>query len=76
MIKFEDKNSKLIFLVLLIVTVGLITYFRVRIQLIVGPEFDGFDFLANSALFAGKSIGYSDLLRPPLLSFSIPIFPI
>ncbi|AUB56983.1 hypothetical protein BK008_00705 [Methanobacterium sp. MZ-A1] len=74
MMKFEDKNSKLVFLVLLIITVSLITYFRVRIQLIVGPEFDGFDFLANSALFAGKSIGYSDLLRPPLLSFLASLY--
>ncbi len=72
--KFEYKNSKLVFLVLLILTVSIITYFRVNIQLVVGPEFDGFDFLANAALFAGKSIGYTDLLRPPLLSFLTSIY--
>ncbi|NYB51984.1 MAG: glycosyltransferase family 39 protein [Methanobacteriaceae archaeon] len=72
--KFEDNNSKIVFLLLLIVTVCLITYFRVNIQLIVGPEFDGFDFLSNAALFAGKSIGYSDILRPPFLPFLTSLY--
>ncbi|EKQ52696.1 MAG: hypothetical protein B655_1652 [Methanobacterium sp. Maddingley MBC34] len=72
--KFEDNHFKWFFLVLLILTVGLITYLRVRIQMDLGPEFDVYDLLANAALFAGKGIGFSDLLRPPFLSFLTSIY--
>ncbi|MGI6483578.1 MAG: glycosyltransferase family 39 protein [Methanobacterium sp.] len=38
------------------------------------PAYDTYDLLANAALFAGKGIGYSDLLRPPLLPFLTSIY--
>lgn len=72
--KFEDKHAQWVFLILLILTVGLITYYRIKMQLYLWPAYDTFDLLANAALFAGKGIGYSDLLRPPLLPFLTSIY--
>lgn len=67
--KFKIQNlNNWILLLLLIVIVGTITYYRVRIQMDIGPPYDTFDYLANAAEFAGQSIGYSDP-RPPFLSF-------
>ena len=40
----------------------------------LGPGWDTYDFLSNALLFAGKDTGYSDLVRPPLLSFLTSIF--
>jgi len=50
----------------------IITYSKIKIQLVIGPTYDTYDFLANAAEFAGKSIGYSDL-RPPFISYLISI---
>jgi len=72
--KFEENHLKWFFLTLLILIVGLIIYFRVNMQLYLWPSYDTFDLLANAALFAGKGIGYSDLLRPPLLPFLTSIY--
>ena len=69
-----ENNSKWVFLVLLIIIIGLFTYLRVNIQFHLGPEFDVYDLLANAALFAGKGIGFSDMLRPPLLPFLTSIY--
>lgn len=70
--KFTNITKKTLYnwglFVLLIIILIIITYYRVRIQTYVGPPYDTFDFLANAAEFAGKSIGYSDP-RPPFLSF-------
>lgn len=74
MIKFEDKHTPWVFLIILIILVGLITYWRVILQLYLWPAYDTYDLLANAALFAGKGIGYSDLLRPPLLPFLTSIY--
>lgn len=74
MIKLEDKHTPWVFLIILIIVVGLITYWRVILQLYLWPSYDTYDLLANAALFAGKGIGYSDLLRPPLLPFLTSIY--
>jgi 4-amino-4-deoxy-L-arabinose transferase-like glycosyltransferase len=34
----------------------------------IGPIWDTYDLLANAAFYAGKDIGYYDLLRPPVMS--------
>jgi 4-amino-4-deoxy-L-arabinose transferase-like glycosyltransferase len=44
------------------------------LQLYLWPAYDTYDLLANAAQFAGKGIGYSDLLRPPLLPFLTSIY--
>lgn len=54
--------------------VSLITYYRIRIQIEIGPCWDTFDFLANALVFSGKGFGYSDLTRPPFISFLTSIF--
>lgn len=74
MVEFEDKHVSWVFLIILLLTVGLITYFRVKMHLYLWPAYDTYDLLANAALFAGKGIGYSDLLRPPLLPFLTSIY--
>ncbi len=51
----------------------MITYYRILVQIDIGPVFDSFVFLSNALVFAGHSKGYSDLLRPPLFSFIISL---
>ncbi len=74
MLEKLENHSKWVFLILLILIVGMFTYLRVNIQFHLGPEFDVYDLLANAALFAGKGIGFSDMLRPPLLPFLTSIY--
>lgn len=66
--------SKWLFLIILIGIVGTYTYFKVKLQIDIGPVSDTFDLLSNAALFAGKGIGYTDLNRPPVLSLLTSIF--
>lgn len=40
----------------------------------IGPIWDTYDFLSDALLFAGQGTGYSDLTRPPLISFLTSIF--
>ncbi len=72
--KFKEKHVKWVFLILLVLIVGFITYWRVKMHLYLWPTYDTYDLLANAALFAGKGIGYSDLFRPPLLPFLTSIY--
>ncbi|MDD3754802.1 MAG: hypothetical protein PHQ17_09635, partial [Methanobacterium sp.] len=74
MIKSKNKHNSWVFLVILVLIVGLITYYRLKMHLYLWPAYDTYDLLANAALFAGKGIGYSDLLRPPLLPFLTSIY--
>ena len=67
-------NVSLISLALLITVVSLITYYRIKIQMDLGPIWDTYDFLSDALLFAGQGTGYSDLTRPPLLPFLTSIF--
>lgn len=67
--KIKSNLHHWTFFILLIIFLIIITYFRLKIQIMsIGPEFSVYDFLANAALFAGKNIGYFSL-RPPFLSF-------
>lgn len=70
----KSHFSPLIFLVLLTVILGLITYQCFQIQLNIGPVWDTYDLLADAALFAHQSIGYYDLVRPPVLPFITSLF--
>ena len=65
----SKKYSSHILLAALVIIVSLITYYRVKIQMDLGPIWDTYDFLSNALLFAGQGTGYSDLTRPPVLSF-------
>ena len=51
----------------------MITYYRILLQINIGPVFDSFVFLSNALVFTGHSTGYSDLLRPPIFSFIISL---
>lgn len=74
--KSENKRTDIIknyivpcvLLVILAVIVSWITYYRIKIQINVGPGWDTYAFLANALEFAGRGIGYTELERPPFLS--------
>ena len=70
---FAENFNTFIFLIALIFLVCIITYFRILVQIDIGPVSDSFDFLSNALVFAGQGIGYSDLLRPPFFSFIISL---
>lgn len=72
--KVLDSYSSYIFFILLALIVSVITYYRVLVQIGIGPTWDTYDFLSNALVFAGQGTGYADLLRPPLLSFLTSIF--
>lgn len=67
------KYNSYILLCVLIVIIGIITYYRVMIQSYSGPISDACDFLSNALVFAGQDTGYSDLIRPPFFSFLLSI---
>ncbi|CDG65353.1 MAG: hypothetical protein PWQ15_296 [Methanobacterium sp.] len=73
-LKINSLRSKWFFLILLALTVSVIAYYRVKLQIDLGPVFDTYDYLANAAYFAGKGIGFTDFNRPPLLSFLTSFF--
>lgn len=54
---------------ILIIISCVIVFFRVNIQIQMGPIWDTFDFLSNAMYFAGYGFGYFDLTRPPVLPF-------
>jgi len=68
------KYSHYISFILLFLIVSIITYYRVMIQINLGPIWDTYDFLSNALVFAGQGIGYADLTRPPFLSFLTSLF--
>ena len=71
---FIKKNRiSIIFLLILTIIVSLITYYRILIQIDIGPVYDSFVFLSNALVFTGHTNGYSDLMRPPLFSFIISL---
>ena len=61
-------------LIILIIIISIITYYRVLIQIDIGPLSDSCDFLSNALVFAGHGFGYYDSTRPPFFSFIISIF--
>ena len=71
---FLKKHVNSIILLLLLTTiVSLITYYRILVQIDIGPLSDSFDFMSNALVFAGQGIGYSDLIRPPFFSFILSL---
>lgn len=67
------KYSNYILLVALITIVSLITYYRVLIQIEMGPLSDSCDFLSNALVFAGQNMSYFDSTRPPFFSFLLSL---
>ncbi len=67
------KYSSYLLLAILMIIVGLVTYYRLMIQIEMGPLSDACDFLSNALVFAGQDTGYSDLIRPPLFSFLLSL---
>ncbi|MTK65004.1 MAG: glycosyltransferase family 39 protein [Methanobacterium sp.] len=63
----------MIYLVLLVIIVSTVTYFRILAQIEIGPISDSFDFLSNALVYAGQGMGYADLLRPPFFGFLISL---
>lgn len=70
----SPEVSKWIFLVILIGIITIYLYYKIKLQIDIGPISDTFDFLADASLFAGKGFGYTDLNRPPVLPFLTSIF--
>lgn len=58
-----------ILLLILVVTVGLVVYYRLKLQLTIGPFWDTYAYLSNALEFAGIGTGYYELDRPPFLPF-------
>lgn len=52
---------------------GTLIAFKTLAQVRVGPGWDTYAFLVNAAEFAGKGVGYTELHRPPFLSFLVSI---
>jgi len=67
--EYVRDHDSLVFGVILVFLVTLIAYYRVQIQLEIGPIWDTFDFLSNAMYFAGQGFGYTDLTRPPFFPF-------
>ncbi len=70
------KNNRKSVLSLLLFTFAVIyiTYSCFRINMDMGPIWDTYDLLADAALFSGKSIGYFDLIRPPVMSILTSLY--
>ena len=64
----------IIYLLLLTIIVSFITYYRILVQIEMGPVSDSVVFLANALTYAGQGTGYSNLLFPPFFSFIVSLF--
>mgnify|MGYP000989347217 FL=1 len=60
-------------LILLIIIVGVISYYRLLIQIDIGPLSDTCDFLLNALYFSGQGVGYYDWTRPVFFPFLISL---
>lgn len=63
------NHSSAIYLLILTLIIGLITYNCFLIQTTIGPVWDTYDLLSEAAFLAGQNVGYYDLIRPPLIPF-------
>jgi len=66
--------TTIFFLLLLTIIVSLITYYRILVQLHIGPISDSVDFFTDALVFAGQGFGYADLTRPPLFPLITSLF--
>lgn len=71
--KIKDHYS-LITLITLIIITSILTYYKIQVQVSIGPQWDTFDFLSNAIYFSGNGFGYVDFIRPPFLSFLTSLF--
>jgi 4-amino-4-deoxy-L-arabinose transferase-like glycosyltransferase len=69
----DKYKYSIFFLVLLVTIVSVIVYYRILVQIEMGPISDSFDFLSNALVYAGQGMGYADLLRPPFFGFLISL---
>lgn len=60
-------------LILLIIIAGVISYYRLLIQIDIGPISDTCDFLLNALYFSGQGVGYYDWTRPVFFPLLIAI---
>ena len=60
-------------LILLIIIAGVISYYRLLIQMDIGPISDTCDFLLNALYFSGQGVGYYDWTRPVFFPLLIAI---
>ncbi|AUB56984.1 hypothetical protein BK008_00710 [Methanobacterium sp. MZ-A1] len=67
--EYVRDHDSLVYGIILVFFVALIAYYRVQIQIEIGPIWDTFDFLSNAMYFAGQGFGYTDLTRPPFFPF-------
>lgn len=69
-----ERYGRYAFLLILVAIAGVIAYLRVSRQLVLGPSWDTYDYLANALEFAGKGTGYFAVYnRAPFLSFLVSI---
>jgi len=66
--KLLKRNSSFLSLVLLIAITTIVTVYKLKIQLEIGPMWDSFSFLINAQFFAGQGVNI-DVIRPVFLSF-------
>jgi hypothetical protein len=71
---FKNNQRSILSFLLFTLTVIFITYLCFRINMDIGPIWDTYDLLADAALFSGKSIGYFDLIRPPVMSILTSLY--
>ena len=57
------------FLLALTVVVSVLTYIRIQERIAIGPGWDTYAFLDNAAEMAGRSVGYVEPHRPPVMAF-------
>ena len=70
----RNHFTTIFFLLLLTMIVSLITYYRILVQLHIGPISDSVDFFTDALVFAGQGFGYADLTRPPLFPLITSLF--
>lgn len=54
---------------ILLLTVSLVVYYRIKMQISIGPFWDTYAYLSNALEYAGMGTGYTELDRPPFLPF-------
>lgn len=60
-------------LILLIIIISIISYYRLLIQIDIGPLSDACDFLLNALYFSGNGVGYYDWTRPTFFPFIVSL---
>jgi len=70
----RNHFTTIIFLIFLTLIVSVIIYYRLLVQLHIGPISDSVDFFTDALVFAGQGFGYADLTRPPFFPFVASLF--